>query len=129
MWTRDLHLGHLICACPLISAKRRLHLVPSVRVPGQRTSSRISTVSFLHFYRFKIATASVVCFLWNLGYFINYIVPMINNYLKCDTCNNINCNKIKIWTAPYKNTKRTKGKIHRNSYCNHFDPTWNFCNI
>lgn len=31
-----------------------------------------------------------------------------NNYLKCDSCNNINCDKIKIWTAPYKNTKRTK---------------------
>ena len=42
------------------------------------------------------------------AYFINYIVPMINNYLKCDSCNNINCDRIKIWTAPYKNTKRTK---------------------
>ena len=31
-----------------------------------------------------------------------------NNYLKCDSCNNINCDKIKIWTAPYRNTKRTK---------------------
>lgn len=35
------------------------------------------------------------------AYFINYIVPMINNYLKCSS-------KIKIWTAPFKNTKRTK---------------------
>lgn len=42
------------------------------------------------------------------AYFINYIAPMINNYTKCATCNNPNCNKIKIWTAPYKNTKRTK---------------------
>lgn len=42
------------------------------------------------------------------AYFINYIAPMINNYLKCKTCDNSECNKIKIWTAPYKNTKRTK---------------------
>ncbi len=42
------------------------------------------------------------------AYFINYIAPMINNYLKCPNCQNIECNKIKIWTAPYKNTKRTK---------------------
>lgn len=42
------------------------------------------------------------------AYFINYIVPMINNYLKCNTCDNINCNKIKVWTAPHNNTKRTK---------------------
>ncbi len=42
------------------------------------------------------------------AYFINYIVPMITNYLMCDNCDNIKCNKIKIWTVPYKNTKRTK---------------------
>ena len=42
------------------------------------------------------------------AYFINYIVPMINNYLKCSSCDDLNCNKIKIWTAPFKNTKRTK---------------------
>ncbi len=42
------------------------------------------------------------------AYFINYIVPMINNYLKCSNCENTECSKIKIWTAPYKNTKRTK---------------------
>lgn len=42
------------------------------------------------------------------AYFINYIVPMINNYSKCKTCDDNNCSKIKIWTAPYKNTKRTK---------------------
>ena len=42
------------------------------------------------------------------AYFINYIVPMINNYQKCSTCEDLECKKIKIWTAPYKNTKRTK---------------------
>ena len=42
------------------------------------------------------------------AYFINYIVPMINNYLKCSTCEDYGCKKIKIWTTPYKNTKRTK---------------------
>ena len=42
------------------------------------------------------------------AYFINYIVPMINNYKNCNTCKNEDCNKIKIWTAPYKNTTRTK---------------------
>lgn len=42
------------------------------------------------------------------AYFINYIVPMINNYRKCSTCEDSGCIKIKIWTAPYKNTKRTK---------------------
>lgn len=42
------------------------------------------------------------------AYFINYIVLMINNYLKCSNCENTECSKIKIWTAPYKNTKRTK---------------------
>ncbi len=42
------------------------------------------------------------------AYFINYVAPMINNYLKCPTCEIENCKKIKIWTAPFKNTKRTK---------------------
>lgn len=42
------------------------------------------------------------------AYFINYIAPMINNYLKCYNCENLECSKIKIWTAPYKNKKRTK---------------------
>lgn len=42
------------------------------------------------------------------AYFINYIVPMINNYLKCPVCDDSECSKIKVWTAPYKNTKRTK---------------------
>lgn len=42
------------------------------------------------------------------AYFINYVSPMINNYLKCPTCEIKDCNKIKIWTAPFKNTKRTK---------------------
>lgn len=42
------------------------------------------------------------------AYFINYIVPMINNYLRCSDCKNLECNKIKVWTAPYKNTKRNK---------------------
>ena len=42
------------------------------------------------------------------AYFINYVATMINNYLKCPTCEIENCKKIKIWTAPFKNTKRTK---------------------
>lgn len=42
------------------------------------------------------------------AYFINYIVPMINNYRNCSKCDDLECKKIKIWTAPYKNTKRTK---------------------
>ncbi len=42
------------------------------------------------------------------AYFINYVAPMINNYMKCSKCNNDECSKIKVWTAPYKNTKRTK---------------------
>ena len=42
------------------------------------------------------------------AYFINYVAPMIKNYLKCPNCENLECSKIKIWTAPYKNTKRTK---------------------
>lgn len=50
------------------------------------------------------------------AYFINYIAPMINNYLKCKDCKNTNCNKIKIWTAPYKNTKRTKLLYSDNNY-------------
>ena len=50
------------------------------------------------------------------AYFINYIPPMINNYLNCSTCDNLECNKIKIWTAPYKNTKRTKLLYSNNDY-------------
>ena len=42
------------------------------------------------------------------AYYINYVAPMIKNYLKCPFCKDSNCSKIKIWTAPYKNTKRTK---------------------
>ena len=42
------------------------------------------------------------------AYFINYVVPMINNYVKCPTCDDLDCGKIKIWSAPYKMTKRTK---------------------
>lgn len=40
--------------------------------------------------------------------FINYVNPMISNFQNCNSCENISCPKIKIWTAPYKNTKRTK---------------------
>ena len=50
------------------------------------------------------------------AYFINYIVPMINNYLNCTTCDNNKCNKIKIWTAPYKNKRRTKLLYTDNKY-------------
>lgn len=42
------------------------------------------------------------------AYFINYVAPMINNYLNCSTCDNKECSKIKVWTAPFKNKKRTK---------------------
>lgn len=42
------------------------------------------------------------------AYFINYVPIMIKNYKNCDTCDEIECNKIKIWTAPYKSTKRVK---------------------
>lgn len=42
------------------------------------------------------------------AFFINYIPIMINNYLQCNECNILDCPKIKIWTAPYKQTKRTK---------------------
>ncbi len=42
------------------------------------------------------------------AYFINYVPIMINNFEKCKICENSECNKIKIWTAPYKNIKRTK---------------------
>ena len=42
------------------------------------------------------------------AYFINYIPVMLDNFENCKNCNNENCNKIKIWTAPYKDTKRTK---------------------
>ena len=50
------------------------------------------------------------------AYFINYIAPMIKNYLNCPTCDDLECNKIKIWTAPYKNTKRTKLLYSDNLY-------------
>ena len=42
------------------------------------------------------------------AYFINYIPIMLSNYSKCDNCDVRNCSKIKIWSAPYKQTKRTK---------------------
>lgn len=42
------------------------------------------------------------------AYFINHIPIMINNFNECEACNNTDCQKIKIWTAPYKSTKRTK---------------------
>lgn len=42
------------------------------------------------------------------AYFIKYVVPMIKNYLNCSTCDDLKCSKIKVWTTPYKNTKRTK---------------------
>ena len=36
---------------------------------------------------------------------VNYVDPMIKNYLNCPTCDDLECSKIKIWTAPYKRTK------------------------
>lgn len=42
------------------------------------------------------------------AFFINHIPKMIGNFEKCSTCQNNECQKIKVWTAPYKNTKRTK---------------------
>ena len=42
------------------------------------------------------------------AYFIKYVAPMIKNYLNYSTYDDLECNKIKGWTAPYKNTKRTK---------------------
>lgn len=42
------------------------------------------------------------------AYFIKYVAPMIKNYLNCSAYDNLKCSKIKVWTAPYKNTKRTK---------------------
>lgn len=50
------------------------------------------------------------------AYFINYIAPMINNYLKCKSCNNEECSKIKIWNAPHNNTYRTKLLYSDNQY-------------
>lgn len=50
------------------------------------------------------------------AYFINYVPTMINNYEKCNDCINDKCNKIKIWTAPYNNTKRTKLLYTDNKY-------------
>lgn len=50
------------------------------------------------------------------AYFINYIAPMIKNYLNCRNCDNYNCSKIKMWTAPHKNTKRTKLLYSDNLY-------------
>ncbi len=42
------------------------------------------------------------------AYYINHVAPMINNFLNCKNCDNEECSKIKVWTKPYKNTKRTK---------------------
>ena len=42
------------------------------------------------------------------AYYINHVAPMIDNYMNCDRCDNKECNKIKIWTAPFKGKKRTK---------------------
>lgn len=42
------------------------------------------------------------------AYFIKYVAPMIKNYLNCSPCDDLECSKIKVWTTPYKNTKRTK---------------------
>lgn len=42
------------------------------------------------------------------AYFINYVSIMLNNFENCKNYENTKCNKIKIWTAPYKNIKRTK---------------------
>lgn len=42
------------------------------------------------------------------AYFINYVPTMINKFEECKDCENMMCSKIKIWTAPFKNTKRTK---------------------
>lgn len=50
------------------------------------------------------------------AYFINYIAPMIRNYMNCSACDILGCDKIKIWTAPYKNTKRTKLLYSDNAY-------------
>ncbi len=50
------------------------------------------------------------------AYFINYIAPMINNYLKCSNCEDLECSKIKIWTAPHKNKKRIKLLYSDNLY-------------
>ena len=50
------------------------------------------------------------------AFFINYIVPMINNYKKCPTCDDFECKKIKIWTANYKKTKRIKLLYNDNLY-------------
>ena len=71
--TSDLHLLHLICACPFRFPSFLEHC-------GHRTSSRISTVSFLRFYWFPLASASVVCFLWNLGYFIYFVMAFSANF-------------------------------------------------
>ena len=42
-------------------------------------------------------------------FYINHIVPMIDNVNNCQSCDNNACSKIKIWTAPFNNrTNRTK---------------------
>lgn len=42
-------------------------------------------------------------------FYINHIVPMIEHLSECKNCNNKDCFKIKLWTAPYNNKiKRTK---------------------
>lgn len=42
------------------------------------------------------------------AYFINYIPTMINNFKKCDFCNDSQCNKIKVWSSQHKGVKRKK---------------------
>ena len=42
------------------------------------------------------------------AYFINYVVPMINNYANCSNCDDLKCSKIKKWTVQHKDKKRTK---------------------
>ena len=41
---------------------------------------------------------------------------MINNFSECKTCDNEECPKIKVWTKPYKNTKRTKLLFSNDKY-------------
>lgn len=50
------------------------------------------------------------------AYFINYIVPMINNSNTCSNCTVSNCTKIKVWNVPHKDTKRTKLLYYDDNY-------------
>ena len=50
------------------------------------------------------------------AYYINHIVPMITNYKKCKTCDNKECPQIKVWTAPFKDKKRTKLLYSKKEY-------------